>query len=106
MVLLPETAFVHAGNDSGIFEDCCSLLVLRHPIILGDGKGKLVRNIIVLGVKNREKLTLLDIVSIFQEEKLCFNFRQNRMEEMKNPKTKAKTITSPKSPPSLPPLRR
>ncbi len=69
MVLLPETAFVHAGNDSGIFEDCCSLLVLRHPIILGDGKGKLVRNIIVLGVKNREKLTLLDIVSIFQEEK-------------------------------------
>ena len=41
MVLLPETAFVHAGNDSGIFEDCCSLLVLRHPIILGDGKGKL-----------------------------------------------------------------
>ena len=69
MVLLPETAFVHAGNDSGIFEDCCSLLVLRHPIILGDGKGKLVRNIIVLGVKNREKLTLLDRVSIFQEEK-------------------------------------
>ena len=69
MVLLPETAFVHAGNDSGIFEDCCSLLVLRHPIILGEGKGKLVRNIIVLGVKNREKLTLLDIVSIFQEEK-------------------------------------
>lgn len=69
MVLLPETAFVHAGNDSGIFEDCCSLLVLRHPIILGDGKGKLVRNIIVLGVKNRKKLTLLDIVSIFQEEK-------------------------------------
>ena len=69
MVLLPETAFVHAGNDSGIFEDCCSLLVLRHPIILGDGKGKLVRNIIVLGVKNREKLPLLDIVSIFQDEK-------------------------------------
>ena len=69
MVLLPETAFVHAGTDSGIHEDCCSLLVLKHPIILGDGKGKLVRNIIVLGVKNREKLTLLDLVSIFQEEK-------------------------------------
>lgn len=69
MVLLPETAFVHAGTDSGIHEDCCSLLVLKQPIILGDGKGKLVRNIIVLGVKNREKLTLLDLVSIFQEEK-------------------------------------
>lgn len=69
MVLLPETAFVHAGTDSGIHEDCCSLLVLKQPIILGDGKGKSVRNIIVLGVKNREKLTLLDLVSIFQEEK-------------------------------------
>ena len=69
MVLLPETAFVHAGTDSGIYEDCCSLLVLKQPIILGDGKGKLVRNIIVLGVKNREKMTLLDLVSIFQDEK-------------------------------------
>ena len=68
MVLLPETAFVHAGTDSGIYEDCCALLVLKKPIVLGNINGKTVRNMIVLGVKNREQLTLLDLVSIFQKE--------------------------------------
>ena len=68
MVLLPETAFVHAGTDSGIFEDCCALLVLRNPIVLGNINGKIVRNMIVLGVKNREQLTLLDLVAIFQKD--------------------------------------
>ena len=68
MVLLPETAFVHAGIESGIYEDCCALLVLEKPIVLGNVNGKTVRNIIVLGVKNREQLTLLDLVSIFQKE--------------------------------------
>lgn len=68
MVLLPETAFVHAGRESGICDDCCSLLVLKKPITLGDVNGKSVRNIIVLGVKNREQLTMLDLVSIFQKD--------------------------------------
>lgn len=68
MVLLPETAFVHAGTDSGISEDCCALLVLRNPIVLGNTNGKIVRNMIVLGVKNREQLTLLDLVAIFQKD--------------------------------------
>ena len=68
MVLLPETAFVHAGRDSGIYEDCCSLLVLKKPIVFGDVNGKSVRNVIVLGVKNREQLTMLDLVSIFQKD--------------------------------------
>lgn len=68
MVLLPETAFVHAGTDSGIYEDCCALLVLKKPIVLGNVNGKTVRNMIVLGVKNREQLTLLDLVSILQKE--------------------------------------
>lgn len=68
MVLLPETAFVHAGTDSGIFEDCCALLVLRNPIVLGNINGKIIRNMIVLGVKNREQLTLLDLVAIFQKD--------------------------------------
>ena len=68
MVLLPETAFVHAGRESGVKEDCCSLLVLRKPVVLGDINGKSVRNVIVLGVKNREQLTMLDLVSIFQKE--------------------------------------
>ena len=68
MVLLPETAFVHAGRESGVNDDCCSLLVLRKPIVLGDVNGKSVRNVIVLGVKNREQLTMLDLVSIFQKD--------------------------------------
>ena len=68
MVLLPETAFVHAGRESGVNEDCCSLLVLKKPIVLGDVNGKSVRNVIVLGVKNREQLTMLDLVSIFQKD--------------------------------------
>ena len=68
MVLLPETAFVHAGRESGVNEDCCSLLVMKKPIVLGDVNGKSVRNVIVLGVKNREQLTMLDLVSIFQKD--------------------------------------
>ena len=68
MVLLPETAFVHAGRDSGIYDDCCSLLVLKKPLVFGDVNGKSVRNVIVLGVKNREQLSMLDLVSIFQKQ--------------------------------------
>lgn len=77
MVLLPETAFVHAGIDSGIYEDCCSLLVVKKPIVLGNVNGKTVRNVVVLGVKNREQLTMLDLVSIFQKEENRMLLSQN-----------------------------
>lgn len=65
MVMVPETAFVHAGTEDGIHEDCCSLLVLRHPVLFGTRNAKVVRNIVVLGVKEHERTDLLDLVSIF-----------------------------------------
>ncbi|RVU96901.1 PRD domain-containing protein [Coriobacteriales bacterium OH1046] len=68
MVLLPETAFVHAGTEDGIHEDCSALLVLRNPVVFGDRGAKLVRTIVVLGVKNREKTILLDLVDIFSKD--------------------------------------
>lgn len=64
MVILPETAFVHAGIEDGINEACCSLMVLRNPITFGESKAKMVRNVFVIGFKEKEKTTLLDLVNI------------------------------------------
>ena len=64
MVILPETAFVHAGIEDGINEACCSMLVMKEPILFGEGKSKIVRNVIVIGFKEKEKTTLLDLVNI------------------------------------------
>ena len=86
MVLLPDTAFVHAGTESGIYEDCCSMLVLKKPIVFGSVNKKNVRNIIVLGVKNRDKLTLIDLVAILQN--------RNNMEELKKDNINVNTILS------------
>ena len=86
MVLLPETAFVHAGTESGIYEDCCSMLVLKKSVVFGSVNKKNVRNIIVLGVKNRDKLTLIDLVTILQNKK--------NMEELKKDNINVNTILS------------
>ena len=64
MVLADETAFVHAGTNDGIMNDCISLLNLKKPVIFGKNNSKLVRNIIVLGIKNRENKDALNIVNI------------------------------------------
>lgn len=68
MVIVPGTAFVHAGTSDGIHADCSSLLVLKKPIIFGDHDAKRVSNIVVTGVLNREKTALLDLVYIFAKE--------------------------------------
>ena len=64
MVLVDETAFVHAGTNDGIMSDCISFLNLKKPVIFGNNNSKLVRNIIVLGIKNRENKDALNIVNI------------------------------------------
>lgn len=65
MVIVPGTAFVHAGVEDGISEDCSAVLVLHHPVLFGNSSQKEVRNIVVMGVKNREQSSLLDLVYIF-----------------------------------------
>ena len=67
MVMAPETAFVHAGTEDGIYDDCASVLVLRKPIKFGELNSKQVRNIVVLGIKNRGRTSLLDLVYIFAD---------------------------------------
>lgn len=69
MVILPQTAFVHAGTDDGIHEECCSMLVMRKPLVFGDNNPKTVRNIVVVGVKNKEKLMILDLADILSKKK-------------------------------------
>lgn len=68
MVLVPETAFIHAGTDDGIKENCAAVLVLRNPILLGDKNGKIVRNLVVLGIKNKKEDSLLKLIYIFENE--------------------------------------
>lgn len=68
MVLVPDTAFIHAGTEDGINENCASVLILNHPILLGDKNPKLVRNFVVLGIKNKMDNSLLKLVYIFEKE--------------------------------------
>lgn len=68
MVIVPETAFVHAGTQDGIREECYALLVLKKPVIFGDRDCKRVSSIVVTGIKNREKSSLLDLVYIFSKK--------------------------------------
>lgn len=68
MVIVPGTAFVHAGTSDGIHADCSALLVLKKPVIFGDHDAKKVSNIVVTGVLNREKTALLDLVYIFAKQ--------------------------------------
>lgn len=68
MVLVEETAFVHAGTNDGIMKDCISFLNLKKPIIFGNINPKLVRNIIVLGIKDRENKDFLNIVNILEKK--------------------------------------
>lgn len=68
MVLVPETAFIHAGTEDGIIENCTSILVLKNPIIFGNKNKKIVRNLVVLGVKNKEEDSFLKLIYIFENK--------------------------------------
>ena len=68
MVLTPKTAYVHAGIDDGIRENCTSMLVLRNEMAFGYQNAKMVRNIVVLGIKNKNENNLLNLVYILEKE--------------------------------------
>lgn len=69
MVLTPFTAYVHAGIDDGIEKNCVSLLVLRNPIEFGSRNSKVIRNVVVLGIKNKSNNELLNIAYILEKER-------------------------------------
>ena len=68
MVFVPETAFIHAGIEDGINENCTAILVLRNPIIFGNKNSKIVRNLVVLGIKNKDEDSLLRLIYIFENK--------------------------------------
>lgn len=68
MVMTPGTAYVHAGSEDGINRDCTALLVMRGAIPFGDDNVKMVRNIVVLGVRGEGPSSLLSLAHIFARE--------------------------------------
>lgn len=68
MVMTPGTAYVHAGSEDGINQDCTALLVMRGPIPFGDDNVKMVRNIVVLGLRDEGSGSLLSLAHIFARE--------------------------------------
>lgn len=68
MILTPGTAYVHAGGNDGIHENCSSVLVLDREISFGDVGEKLVRAIVVLGIKDRDRADLINLAYIFARE--------------------------------------
>lgn len=68
MVLTPKTAFIHAGTEDGIKENCASILVIKKPIIFGSKHQRVVSNIVVLGIKDKSDNSLLKLVYIFENK--------------------------------------
>ena len=68
MVMTPQTAYVHAGEDDGIYQNCTAILILRNPIMFGYMNPKLVRTIVILGIKNKQDNDLLNIAYILEKE--------------------------------------
>lgn len=67
MVLTPGVAYVHAGADDGIKQNCAAVLVLSEPIDFGpSGDSKRIRVVVVLGIRDKEQSDLLNLASIFE----------------------------------------
>lgn len=69
MVMTPNTAYVHAGVNDGIFQNCTAILVIKKPVIFAYTNSKLVSNIVILGIKDKRENDLLNIAYIFEKEK-------------------------------------
>lgn len=78
MVLTPRTAYVHAGSEDGVQENCTAMLVLKEPLEFGDTDPKRVSNIVVLGIRDKEKNDLLNLAYIL-EKKTNISLLENRM---------------------------
>lgn len=81
MVLTPETAYVHAGVEDGVLENCTSMLILPSVISFGQKKIKPVKNIVVLGILEKDKNSLLEIASILEKEENISLLRQYPLPE-------------------------
>lgn len=68
MVMTPQTAYVHAGVNDGIYQNCTAILILKNPIMFGYMNPKLVRTIVILGIKNKQENDLLNIAYILEKE--------------------------------------
>lgn len=68
MVMTPNTAYVHAGVNDGIFQNCTAILVIKKPVIFAYTNSKLVSNIVILGIKDKRENDLLNIAYIFEKE--------------------------------------
>lgn len=68
MILTENTAFVHAGKEDGIKENCLSMMAFKQKIDFGDIDSKKVNNIVVLGIKDQNKTDLLNVVSILSKK--------------------------------------
>lgn len=66
MVLTPGCAYVHAGINDGVREDCVAICVLSRAIPFGAAGEKPVRVIVVLGVRDKKRSVLLDIAPILE----------------------------------------
>lgn len=66
MVLTPGMAYVHAGVNDGIRDNCAAILVLRRTVAFGPAGEKRVRGIVVLGIRDKERSDLLSLASIFE----------------------------------------
>lgn len=75
MVLVPETAFIHAGTEDGINENCAAILVLKEPVIFGNKNSKIVRNLVVLGIKNKNEDSMLKLIYIFENKLNLLNLK-------------------------------
>lgn len=68
MVLSENTAYVHAGRDDGIKENCTALLVSKKKIDFGDSNTKQINNIFVLGIKDQSKTEIFNVVHILGKD--------------------------------------
>lgn len=85
MVLTPEVAYVHAGVNDGIYENCTAMLWLKRPLLFGSFNKKWIRAIIVLGIKHKtETSDLLHLAYILE--------KQENIDLLKRPDVTAKDI--------------
>lgn len=68
MVLTTGTAYVHAGVNDGIHENCIAICVLADEIPFGSMDEKRIKTVIVIGVRDRERNDLLTLAPIFERE--------------------------------------
>lgn len=79
MMLTENTAFVHAGKEDGIKENCTSMLLLKNRIGFGDSDVKKIDNIVVLGIKNHDETELLNVVYILGKKENIEKLKSNNI---------------------------